>query len=487
MEPARPARAAVDEASVGLDQRGAGADALPRVVGGRDAAGGDQRDAAAEPGPQPAQHGERARRERGTRQPAGPERSDRGVGRRQPGARDRGVGGDDAVEPELEREIGDRVDVGVGQVRRDLDQQRHAAGRRREVARGAHGGQERAELVDRLEVAEAGRVRRADVDHEVVGVRGEPPGAVGEVGDRLGLGDAPGLADVGADRAGAAMCEPARRGRGAVVVEAHAVDQRAIAGQPEHPGPRVAGLRLGGDRADLDEAEAEREQRAHAPGVLVEPGGEPERAGQLAAERVDAELGGTRGAQPLERARDAGQHDRGPQQRERHAVGRLRREPPQHEPVQQAIHPLPYYRAWPTSPSTRLPGLEPALELGVARAARAAAVARAARAARSGLTLSSTTGPSWRTCGARGAHLSDRPSRRAARAPSVEPPGGLCAGVTTASGTVSRPWSCRRPPWTTPGVPPANHAAMLQKPSDHAAHRPRRSADRGGVKDLEAR
>src|SRR6185436_15494730 len=94
------------------------------------------------------------------------------------------------------------------------------------------------------------------------------------VGQRLGLGDAPGLAYVDADRAPGAAGEPARGGRGAAVVEAEAVDERAIARQPEQPRPGVPGLRLGGDRADLDEAEAEREQRAHAAGVLVEAGGQ---------------------------------------------------------------------------------------------------------------------------------------------------------------------------------------------------------------------
>src|SRR3954465_9346677 len=64
VDPARPGRAAVDEAGVGLDQRRAGADPLPGVVGGLDAADRDQRDSIAEPDAQPAQHRERAGRER---------------------------------------------------------------------------------------------------------------------------------------------------------------------------------------------------------------------------------------------------------------------------------------------------------------------------------------------------------------------------------------------------------------------------------------
>ena len=128
---------------------------------------------------------ERARLERRAGEAAGAERGDVGVGRREAGARDRGVRGDDAVEAELEREVGDRVDVGVGEVGRDLDEQRDAAHRRGEVARGAHRGEQRAQLVDRLQVAQAGRVRRADVDDEVVGERRERLRAARVVGERV--------------------------------------------------------------------------------------------------------------------------------------------------------------------------------------------------------------------------------------------------------------------------------------------------------------
>src|SRR5947199_232686 len=42
----------------------------------------------------------------------------------------------------------------------------------------------------------------------------------------------------------------------ALVVEAHAVDQRPVGGEAEQARPRVARLRLAGQRAHLDEAEA---------------------------------------------------------------------------------------------------------------------------------------------------------------------------------------------------------------------------------------
>ena len=62
------------------------------------------------------------------------------------------------------------------QVRGDLHEQRrrpaaHLAGRP------LHGLEDRSELRDRLKVPQPGRVRRADVDHHVVGVPSEPPRA----------------------------------------------------------------------------------------------------------------------------------------------------------------------------------------------------------------------------------------------------------------------------------------------------------------------
>src|SRR5947199_266388 len=77
-----------------------------------------------------------------------------------------------------------------------------------------------------------------------------------EVIEGIGFGDALRLTDVDADRAGAAMGETRRSCGRAVVVEAHAIDQRAIARQAEQARLGISGLRFGRDRADLDEAEA---------------------------------------------------------------------------------------------------------------------------------------------------------------------------------------------------------------------------------------
>ena len=63
----------------------------------------------------------------------------------------------------------------------------------------------------------------------------------------------------------------------AQVVEAHAVDQRAIGGQPKKPRLRVTGLRLARHRTDFDEAKAERGERLVGRRVLVEARGQTDR------------------------------------------------------------------------------------------------------------------------------------------------------------------------------------------------------------------
>ena len=75
---------------------------------------------------------------------------------------------------------------------------------------------------------------------------------------------------------GKAQCQLA----GAVVVEPHPVEQRAVVGQPEHPRWRIARLRLRGDGADLGVAESQRAPGLQARAVLVETGGQAQRAGE---------------------------------------------------------------------------------------------------------------------------------------------------------------------------------------------------------------
>jgi hypothetical protein len=240
---------------------------------------------------QPPRHLERARPQRRARQAAGADRRDLGRRRAQAVAGDGGVGGDHAVEVELHRQRADGVDVGVGQVGRDLHQQRHPARRRRGVRGGPHRPQDLAEPLHGLQIAQARRVGRAHVHHQVVGQRREQGRARDVVCGGVDVGRGLVLADVHADDARPATPPPrAQAGShrvGAAVVEAQPVDERSIVDQPEHPRLRVARLRPRRDGADLDEAEAEREQRVDAARVLVEAGGQADGRRELEPERVD--------------------------------------------------------------------------------------------------------------------------------------------------------------------------------------------------------
>ena len=76
-----------------------------------------------------------------------------------------------------------------------------------------------------------------------------------------------------------AQAPQARRDRRRpLVVEPHPVAQRALVQHPPQPRRLVARLGVRGDRPDLDEPEAEHRQTGHADRVLVEAGGQPERA-----------------------------------------------------------------------------------------------------------------------------------------------------------------------------------------------------------------
>jgi hypothetical protein len=57
-------------------------------------------------------------------------------------------------------------------------------------------------------------------------------------------------------------------------------DDRAVRGQPEQPGARVAGGRVRGDRADLQVAEAEHGEQRYRAGTLVEARAQTDRYGE---------------------------------------------------------------------------------------------------------------------------------------------------------------------------------------------------------------
>ncbi len=282
-----------------------------------------------------------ARRERRTGQAARPGRADLGGAAGQVVAGQGGVGGDDAGQPELHGQVRDRVDVLVGQVGRDLDQQRDlaAAG---PGGRLTYGGQHRAQPGGGLQVAQPGSVRRADVDHEIVDLACQQTRAQGVIRGGLGLRHRPGLADVRPDREAAASAgaQPGGGRGGAVVVEAHAVDQCPVGGQPEQPRPGVARLRPGGHGSHLDEGEAQHAQRVGRERVLVEARREPERAGQVAAECPHPQHRVGRAEPAAQQPGRPGNHGGRADQTEPEPVRGLGPHPPQEQREQQVVHGL---------------------------------------------------------------------------------------------------------------------------------------------------
>ena len=115
-------------------------------------------------------------------------------------------------------------------------------------------------------------------------MRSEVEVVLGRLGQRHVLGLADRDADRDADRQVAAghpgSRQPVGQGLGAAVVEAHPVDDRRAAGQPEQPRPVVAWLGLRGHRAELDEAEARARPRSRcrSPSLSI-PAASPTRPG----------------------------------------------------------------------------------------------------------------------------------------------------------------------------------------------------------------
>jgi hypothetical protein len=166
--------------------------------------------------------------------------------------------------------LGDGLHLAGVQVGGDLQEQRDGARRGQGLARLGDPAEQLFQRRLGLQGAEARRVRRGDVDGEIGGQPPQPfqPGHV--VADAVGgvlVGP-----DVGPHHARSAPGEPVGERLQALVVEAHAVDHRAVLGEPEQPRPRIARLRQGRDRAALHEAEAGPEHGGEHLGVLVEAG-----------------------------------------------------------------------------------------------------------------------------------------------------------------------------------------------------------------------
>ncbi len=191
----------------------------------------------------------------------------------------------------LARDADRVVEIGQREVGRDLDQKRHRPGApAHPLARVEHAGEQIVERLGLLQIAQAGRVGRGDVDGEIAGDGGEGLDQLGIIAAAVGA-VAVG-ADIDADDAAlpGPRGEPLERRGGARIVEAEAVDHALVRFEPEQARPRITGLRQRGERTDLDKAETEPQQRVRHLGVLVETGGEPNRIGEIQPEGADGQF-----------------------------------------------------------------------------------------------------------------------------------------------------------------------------------------------------
>ena len=206
------------------------------------------------------------------------------------------------------------------EIGRQLHEDRHLSGGRHHVAHQA------TQRFGGLQAPEAGRIGRADVDRQVVGHILQVPDAgqvvggnrvvvqwrhlaLSDVATYRYLGPAPGLSQ---------HVQAARQGLAAVVVEAHAVDQAPFRHQPEQARRGVAGLGMGGHRAQLDEAEAEGGPNGGRFAVLVQAGGQTHRSGQGQGTQAAGQGGRRWTGQGTEEG--GGQGGRGAQRMHDHAV-----------------------------------------------------------------------------------------------------------------------------------------------------------------------
>ena len=142
-----------------------------------------------------------------------------------------------------------------------------------------------------LQVAQARRVGRGDVDGEIAGDRGEgfdqPHIVLGAVG-RIAVG-----ADIDADNAALVRARAASRASAAgapSLLKPSRLITPSSASSRNRRGRGLPACGTRGDGADLDEAEAEPQQRVRHLGVLVEAGGQPDRIGEIEPESAHRQL-----------------------------------------------------------------------------------------------------------------------------------------------------------------------------------------------------
>ena len=165
----------VDQRRIKLDQAGAGADFRQRGAAGIDAADADQRKRAFGAHIGFRDHARRQPEQRPARQSALLSRA-RPARASVEGRASVVLADDHAVDAARARDVNDVVKFGKGQIGRDLEQHRRVAGvLPHALARLDHPGEQIVERRRLLQVAQARRVRRRDVDGEIARHRRQAP------------------------------------------------------------------------------------------------------------------------------------------------------------------------------------------------------------------------------------------------------------------------------------------------------------------------
>ena len=186
----------------------------------------------------------------------------------------RGIRGDDSSDAVLFAGRKDLLEIGEQEVGGDLYEDRFATG----LVLLLNCTEQRVERIVLLQSAKTWRVRRTDVQHNVIGEFAQEPEGVKIIVrcflDRRDLR----FSEVEADRYSRPAATPpqgAQSGRddlGPVVVETQPIDQRFLRRISENPWLRVSGLSFPRDGADLDKTEPKRCPRRQRDAILVETG-----------------------------------------------------------------------------------------------------------------------------------------------------------------------------------------------------------------------
>ena len=170
----------------------------------------------------------------------------------------------------------------IGQIRRNLHQQRRAFWQRR--AARIDGGQNRGEPFFPLQIAQAWRIGGGDIDGDVISVRRQRFIKRRVIAFRIGafLVD-PDIRTENPRERPRQGPQPREIGIEPGIIEAHAVDHGLVFGQAKQPRARIACLRTRGDRAGFHEAKTEAQQGQDCLRILIKAGSQAKRIAEAKA------------------------------------------------------------------------------------------------------------------------------------------------------------------------------------------------------------